>query len=338
MTEVGKGAYGTVRIVDGRAVKEFRKCSHLVQECIAGVYLRGLDHVVEFLGADFNKNCISMIAYPSTLKSWLKDGESRTFEEKREAARQILLGLIEIHSLHLVHGDMKPNNILLKENPLHIVIADLGFISLRPFSKCERTAAVYRDKKVKSCNGHDIYSTGIVFLEMFGDLKITMQGTYKELREAIKNEIFDPDMRKILRAMMHKDHNKRPSAGKIYYKMFGEKIIYPTINSHFEVYNENSEVMKVMMRLSEKYEIIRPNRGYKALTNYIQRNPNSYKKHGAKVYSSSMIFILSSVFGRYTTFDQKRAAEYSGCKEEEIVKVTSKLCLDDEVVQYLMTP
>ncbi len=338
MTEVGKGAYGTVKIVDGCAVKEFRKYSHLVQESIAGVFLKGQEHVVEFIGADFKNITLSMKAYPITLRKWLNETDSQPRHLKDEMARQLLKGLTEIHSLHLVHGDIKPGNILIQRDPLKLVIADLGFISLRPYSKCERTAAVYRDTNVKSCFGHDIYSTGIIFLEMYGDLKVRQQGNYDELKGAIRDEISDQNLRKILNAMIHKNHDKRPSAGDVYYKMFGEMIVYPSINSHFEVDSEYPKIRRVMRRLSEKYDIMRPNRGYKALVNYIGRNYNSYRKYGYEIYATSMIFILSSVFGRYTTFDQKNAAEYSNCKESVIVKITSRLCLDGEVVQYLMTP
>lgn len=338
MAEVGKGAYGTVTIVDGNAVKQFRKCSHLVQECVAGVFLRGQENVVEFIDADFKNVTLTMKAYPLTLRKWLNEVESQPKHLKDEAARQILKGLIEIHSLHLVHGDMKPGNILVDRDPFRVVIADLGFISLRPYSKCERTAAVYRDTNVKSCHGHDIYSTGIILLEMYGDLKVKTQGTYEELREAITNEIQDKTMRKILRAMINEDHDKRPSAGKIYHKMFGEKIIYPSINSNFEVDYNYPEIRACMKTLAERYNIIRPNRGYKALSNYVERHNKSYKKHGCEVYSAAMIFILSSVFGRYTTFDQKQAAKFCGCSSSLIVRITGKLCMDGDVVQYLMTP
>lgn len=338
MAEVGRGAYGTVTIVDGYAVKQFRKHSHLVQESIAGVFLRGQEHVVEFITADFGAITLSMKAYGSTLRKWMNESDNHPKHLKDEVVKQVLKGLIEIHSLHLVHGDMKPGNILLDPEKFHLVIADLGFISLRPYSKCERTAAIYRDTNVKSCQGHDIYSTGIIFLEMYGELKIKTQGTYEELHDAIKNEISDKTMRKILRAMMHKNHEKRPSAGKIYYKMFGQKIQYPIINSNFEVEQEFPDVRHTMKSICEKYEIIRPSRGYKALAHFIVRNRKLYDRHGCKAFATSMIFILSSVFGRYNEFDQKIAAKYAGCDVKTIIRITSKLCLDSDVVQYLMTP
>lgn len=336
--EVGKGAYGTVSIVNGLAVKKFRKHSHLVQETLAGIFLRGQEHVVEYITSDFRDLTLTMKTYPLTLRKWMNEVESQPTHLKNEVTKQLLLGLIEIHSLHLVHGDIKPGNILLSKDPIRLVIADLGFISLRPYSKCERTAQIYRDTNVKSGPSHDIYSTGIILLEMFGNLVLKEQAKYNDLHAIAKHEIEDVTLSRVIKDMLHEDHNKRPSAGQVYHKLFGTKIMYPPVSSNFEVYFEYPEVKAIMKKIATKYGIIRPNRGYKALCNYLEQHKREYKQNGPTIYACCMVFMLSSVFSKYSVFDEKTAAQYCKCSEEKIIDMTGKLCMNDEVVTYLMSP
>jgi hypothetical protein len=343
--KLGQGAYGMVTMDGDYAVKHFKKQSHLVQETIAGVFLYGQKHVVEFVSADFDNITLRMKCYPTTLRKWSNDAVGKPMEYKDKAARQLLLGLINIHKLHLVHGDIKPGNILVVEEPFYLAIADLGFISLQPYSKCERTAAVYRDTNVKSCHGHDVYSAGIILLELYGDIKISEQATPEQLHEAIDEQINHPGkdqkcfkLRKVLKKMTHKDHEKRPSAADVYFELFGEKIQYPKISGYFEADKHYYDVRAIMKKLSDRHEIIRANRGYKALCNYIVRNEEIYEKHGPKACAASMTFVLSSVFGRFNNFNEKAAADYAGCSKKVIIDIASRLCLDTDVVHYLMTP
>lgn len=337
---VGKGAYGSVTVKGNKATKKLNKFSHVVQEAVAGFFLVGQENIVEFLEASIVKKTITMKRYEKTLRNWMDKEESHPLELKNEVSKQFLRGLMNIHALKLVHGDVKPGNIFVNEKPLKVVIGDLGFISLAPFSKVERTAAVYRDKNPVSCYGHDIYSAGIILLEIYGELKISMQADYSQIHDAIKEEISDPKMRRILLDMTSERHDMRPLIKDVYFRMFGERIEYPVIKNHFEAPYNNKEIRSIMVDLADKYEIQRAHRGYKALIHYINTNSRNYvncKKAGKK-YAVSMIFILSSVFGRFTKFNEKMAAEYCDCEISEIISVTEELCLNREIVHIIMSP
>lgn len=337
---VGKGAYGSVTVKGNRATKKLNKYSHVVQETVAGFFLIGQENVVEFLDASIANKTITMRRYEKTLRNWMDKEESHPIELKNEVTRQFLKGLMNIHALKLVHGDIKPGNIFVNEKPLKVVIGDLGFISLVPFSKVERTAAVYRDKVPISCYGHDIYSACIIMLEIYGELKVGMQAEYGQIHEAIKEEITDPKMKKLLLEMASPDHDKRPMISEVYYRLFGEKVEYPIVKNNFEALYENKEMRTIMKSLADKYDIQRAHRGYKALIFYINKNSRNYIKckKACKKYSTCMIFILSSVFGRFTKFNEKMAAEYCGCEVHEIIKVTEELCLDRELIHIIMSP
>jgi len=372
MSFAGRGSYGTVTVDGNKAIKKFKKLSHITQESIAAIYLQNQKHVVQFISADFYEKKMVMQRHSKTLRKWMDfDGEKeRPVKHKVEVLKQILKGLINIHSLKLVHGDMKPGNILIDENPLYVVIADLGFISLRPFSKVERTAAVYRDKVVKSCHGHDIYSTGIIMLELFGELKISFQANYEQIHTAINKEIRDvkdeaskfplpaDDFRKLLLAMTDSLHEARPSIAIVYGTLFGDKIDYPQIKNKFEINTEIPEIKETMKTLAKKHSIDRANRGYKAVVVYITKyyhqndnddNKNKKKEKGKEqsisiskrkynVYSASMIFILSSLFGKQNKFTENMAADYCNVNEYEIISTVQKLSLNKEVVRILMNP
>lgn len=378
MAFAGRGSYGTVTVEGDRAIKKFKKLSHITQESIAAIFLQDQKHIVQFISANFYEKKMVMQRHTKTLRKWMDFDGERPVKQKNEVLKQMLRGIINIHSLKLVHGDVKPGNILIDENPLYVVIADLGFISLRPFSKVERTAAVYRDKVVKSCHGHDVYSTAIIMLELFGELKISFQADYEQIHAAINKEIRDikgekskfpvpaVDFRRILLAMTDSYHEARPSIAMVYYELFGQKIEYPVIKNKFEIDTEIPEVKESMKSLSKKYNIERANRGYKAVVVYItkyyhnndkdrekdrekDRDKDKEKEKGKgkeiviskrkyQVFSSSMIFILSSLFGKQNKFTEVMAAEYAGVNENEIISAVQKLSLNREVVNILMSP
>jgi transcriptional antiterminator len=147
-------------------------------------------------------------------------------------------------------------------------------------------------------------------------------------------------------------HEARPSIAIVYQTLFGDKIEYPYIKNKFEIDIEIPEIKTTMKELSRKYNIDRANRGYKAvvvyITNYYHKNKGnnkgkekakiSFSKRKYDVYSTSMIFILSSLFGKQNKFTESMAADYAGVNENEIISVVQKLSLNREVVKILMNP
>jgi serine/threonine protein kinase len=59
------------------------------------------------------------------IRSWRKRGEILTSEQRKFFLKQILWALYYCHKASIVHGDLKPNNILVKSAGL-LVLADFG--------------------------------------------------------------------------------------------------------------------------------------------------------------------------------------------------------------------
>src|SRR5204863_5548131 len=117
---------------------------------------------------------------------------SKTYLTKIDTIiNHILKGLIEIHDRGLLHGDIKPSNILINYSPLKAVIGDCGFVSSTRYAKITCTAPRYREKEVQYDYGHDMYSFGITLFEIFSNTKLNEQFGYRQIEGIIEREIVD---------------------------------------------------------------------------------------------------------------------------------------------------
>lgn len=139
--EIGDGAFGTVTLQRSdkkeqprlRAVKFIHRCDEQFKEvkALCRVMDRN-DLFVAFLGwyKDKNSNGVHIaMEYikHGDLSWWLQDGEVVDEATTREITIQVLTGLEVLHSRHICHRDLKPQNILIASlNPLKVKIADFG--------------------------------------------------------------------------------------------------------------------------------------------------------------------------------------------------------------------
>lgn len=333
--ELGRGAYGSVVKEGNKAVKSFKKMSHLVQEWIAGYYLRDCPYTVSPSSFDLNKLTLTMDLFDTSLRKFIESGEM-TETDKKLIIRDILLGLNYIHQLGLVHGDLKPGNILVKRYPFKVVLGDLGFVSLRPFAKVERTAATYRDKEPRHSPDHDMYSLGIIMLELHGDIRVHRQVDYKEIKTMVKEFISDAKMGKLIRRLTHK--KARPSAFEVLTELYDSSpLIDLPILKGKDVLLGQKTLVPWMKEVAQRHAIQRAKRGYKAVTRYLFSN--SIKEEKWQLHAAAAIIILSSVFG-LSGFTSKVARV--SCKkkysEEEINLAVACLMADNEFVVQLMLP
>src|SRR5436189_1973265 len=112
---LGEGAYGKVRAHNNLAVKTFNDLLPLVQEYAALKYLRDCDYIVKVDKVDFEQLELYMELYDDSLRGFIsKHRGSKTYLTKIDTIiNHILKGLIEIHDRGLLHGDIKPSNILI---------------------------------------------------------------------------------------------------------------------------------------------------------------------------------------------------------------------------------
>jgi serine/threonine protein kinase len=93
--------------------------------------------------------------------------------ETLNIAKQICRGLIEIHSCHIFHRDIKPDNIMITNRDNVVKISDFGISTVIKSSELASTTSgtiVYMPKEILKGKGgafySDIYSLGVTIYEM----------------------------------------------------------------------------------------------------------------------------------------------------------------------------
>ncbi len=76
---------------------------------------------------------IILQAYPTTLEDLLfKKSDPLSIKDKVHILNEIMKGVVNLHSLGIIHGDLKPQNILLSEHNPHLVkLCDFGLSHIR---------------------------------------------------------------------------------------------------------------------------------------------------------------------------------------------------------------
>lgn len=350
-TVLGQGSYGEVTVRDNKAVKKFSKLSHLIQEYMALKYLKECKYVVHEKGVDFENLELHMELYDGSLRKWL-DEQRKTKEASDEdlliILRDVLLGLIELHDRNLAHGDLKPGNILISNNPLKAVLGDCGFVSVTKYAKVDRTAATYREKDVTHEWTHDMYSFGICFLELMGRIKINRQTTYAEVKPIIRDKLKNNRYKKIVYNLLHEDKSRRPTARQVLTKLFDEtptkwkkpvlQIQSDSSSSSKSVSDDDRKfIRKIMKKSAHYFQIKRAQKGFDAIVTYMDINPideNLYRLHTAVT-----LMILSSIFGE-SGFREKEVLKICNDKYtmNDIYKILEKLLSNEIFVKILLAP
>lgn len=203
---LGKGSFGSVSEKDGDAVKKFKQLNHLIQEYVALKYLHGCNHIVQLKGVNFVNLELHMKLYDSSLRDWLLT--KRETQHIMKVIRDILMGLVEMHDRQLVHGDLTPRNILIRNYPLKAVIGDCGFVSYTKYAKVRQTAPLYSESETTRSSSHDMFSFGVCFLEMIADIRINKPGTYEELKLITDKTIKSPKYREIIYNLLGREKGK----------------------------------------------------------------------------------------------------------------------------------
>lgn len=355
---LGEGAYGMVRRENGRAIKTFKSRTALIQEYAAGRYLRNCPYVVKVVDVDFNRLELHMELYDTNLSRWLYTRPPHS--EKMKALREILKALTYLCDLGLVHGDVKPGNILVNithEGKLvSLAMGDLGFVGIEKFSKIKCTTPVYQEvEELKADFRHDIYSTGVMIIEMFGNVRIyprIIEIDGKEVKkpqftsrllEIARDKVEEPSILSVISRTLDENRRRRPTARKLLYELFEEDppiqcyAGLPNISNVSGVNNLDdidiariSNFFKTQTVRNEKI-----NQAQLAIDTTIcylsARNVDS-KYHPA--YYTSMMVIFSALFGP-TGYNIASASITSGAREETILLAIQRLLNNDDVISYL---
>lgn len=343
---LGSGSYGEVTLVDNKAVKKFSKLSHLIQEYIALKYLNDCEYIVKSKGVNFRNLELQMELYDCSLRDWITKRRENNTKDNMRILYGILRGLIELQDRQLVHGDLKPGNILIKKNPLKVVLGDCGFVSISKYAKVARTALMYRDPVIEHDYYHDMFSFGIIFLELIYNIKMIGQPSYHKLKELVTYKVDNPDHRRLLYSLFNEERERRPCARELLTKIFKEAPVLwrnlEVTNSHnrmkFSIHPEYASQIKYTMKeICGKYNINRSQKGYAALLSYL--NDHQIKTEDYQIYTSVTLMILSAVFGK-SGFREDHVISH--CNEKYSLSymymVLNEMLLDNNFIRLILHP
>lgn len=136
--------------------------------------------VVNFLGYDEMQRALVMEMYPHSLKSYVLDHPPISQETFSNLTRDLLNGLDFLHEQGIVHGDLKPGNILLNAD-LSPVISDLSSHPSQLLTTAYAAPELLSHPASAPNRGTDLYSLGMTLLftairrEPYSELKNTLQ-------------------------------------------------------------------------------------------------------------------------------------------------------------------
>ena len=147
---------------------------------------------------------------------------------------QICLALKHIHNKHIIHRDLKSQNIFLTQSGL-VKLGDFGIAKCLQNTWQKAMTMVgtpyYLSPEIVKGNPYsfksDIWSLGVMLYEMMAlkmpfdannlpmlSLKI-MKGQYNPV-----SSIYTPDLRSLVSSLLNVDHNKRPTIDEILSKLY----------------------------------------------------------------------------------------------------------------------
>ena len=308
MDILGKGAYGQVVKHQNTAVKQYQRLPALIQEYVALTYLKDCKYIVKTLGVDYQKLTLTMELYELNLRQWISN-ECCCEKCINRIIYCVLRGIIELQDRSLSHSDLKPSNILIRMEPFKLVLGDCGFVSRANYSKQQRTAHSYRDIVIENDDKHDMFSLGVILLELLYHIKPEVRNSYNEFQQLIKTHVTDKNHKTILSRLMNEDRTHRPDAREVMSLLFNKSppvFTKPPCPHYQEIYDKI--IVKYKKDNIESYEqtlhdcwkhldVNRGRMGLKGLFIYLLEKDREEKV--LSFYLAATCIILSSTFGNH---------------------------------------
>lgn len=385
---LGEGAYGCVVAKDGIAIKTFKdfdtkkgkkidNLRYLIQEYAVLQYLSNCNYVIRVIGLDLKRLQIKTELQDDNLRKWIDVNVDKLSTDKEKhrniIIHDILCGLVEIHDRNLAHGDLKPGNILIKNNPLKAILGDCGFVSIAKYAKVNSTTKSYRDVIVDPNAAHDLFSLGICLFELISGYRIIFkidlndiesisrqraiinnrhyrivnEKNYESLIELTRKEIINDKYYEIIKSLFNKNKEKRMTARAILNYLYDENpkkwINTHTLDSsvNFGLSDNKYLIIRDIIQVEGyAYNLKRTKIGYGTIITFFNKNNISSKLH--IYYAAVTLMILSSLFGK-SGFRVKECIQLCERHHIDITvdiinDITTELLTDNNFITGLLSP
>ncbi|MGB9824080.1 MAG: protein kinase domain-containing protein [Candidatus Hydrothermia bacterium] len=236
---LGSGAFGFVYLAEdtllGRdfalKIQKYRgeKGQELIEEARI-LFELNHENIVRFYNIEIIDDKIVLVMEPVkglTLRNIIEQNAPLPYQEALEYIREILKALEYAHNKGLIHGDIKPENVLISEETGKIKLADFGLAKIfKGTSLVTRPQGTPFYMAPEAWRGEistysDIYSVGCILCELLSGKPPFFSENLEELRNKVFNAKFDklpgvsPEINDIIRKTLSKVPTKRPTASEL---------------------------------------------------------------------------------------------------------------------------
>lgn len=142
---------------------------------------------------------IIMKKYKCTLKQWIRTNPP--FQDRLQIYIRILYIMAQVHELGLIHADIKLENIMFNyDNDIRII--DWGLSGTHDTALYNLTTKAYRSPYSIKNNYHDIYSLGILGIELLTLSVFTFIPTHKVIKKLLYQNTIDKSIQDLLLSMI----------------------------------------------------------------------------------------------------------------------------------------
>lgn len=335
MSNIKRIRYGNISIGKKDVIKTYdpEYFDVMIKEYALTNLFRNYDGIYTIKELD----CVNMKTYTDNyginLREWISI-KHRKDKEKTALLQKVVEIINIIHHHNIAHGDLTMENIVINKkmfNKPTVHLIDFSNANLSEYIDPNLTSPVYQEPIPSKGLSHDIWSLGIIFLEVYTENILLYAPSNTKIKILI--DLIPISMQKIVSGMLTSKTKFRVTALQLLSQL-GLKSIKNIVRIPVLHHNMIAEGRKFSVWYydeTEKSNIIHREHGLAALIYFIQKKniPPVYYN----IYAICMLIILTYLYDGKCTIDW--ALKSKEHKYDEILSVIYILLNDKEVIDIL---